>query len=140
MQDLLFWYNGDMEKNRFNINQVSKMTGLSAHTLRYYEKIGLLQNVSRDSNGYRQYGETDLAWIHFLIRLKETGMPISRMKQFSDLRSQGFSTVAERRKLLELHRKQVMKHLDDLVLNLSKIEEKIDYYKKLEKENERNPV
>lgn len=119
-----------MEK--FTINQISNFTGLSVHTLRYYEKIGLLNRVDRDTNGYRQYTESDISWINFLIRLRVTGMPISEMKQFSDLRSQGDSTISLRRELLENHQKNVLEQIKDLQNNLFKIEEKINYYKGLE--------
>ena len=119
-----------MEK--FTIHQISNFTGLSVHTLRYYEKIGLLNRVDRDANGYRQYTESDISWINFLIRLRVTGMPISEMKQFSDLRSQGDSTISLRRELLENHQKNVLEQIKDLQNNLFKIEEKINYYKGLE--------
>lgn len=121
-----------MEKGIFTIQQISNITGLSVHTLRYYEKIGLLNGVDRDVNGYRQYKESDISWINFLIRLRVTGMSVSEMKQFSDLRSQGDSTISLRRELLEKHQKNVLEQLKDLQNNLFKIEEKINYYKDLE--------
>lgn len=119
-------------ENIFTIQQISKMTRLSVHTLRYYEKIGLLNEVNRDTNGYRRYSESDISWINFLIRLRATGMPVSEMKQFSDLRSQGDSTISSRRELLENHQKNVLKQIKELKDNFNKIEEKIEYYKGLE--------
>jgi DNA-binding transcriptional MerR regulator len=121
-----------MEKKIFTIQQISNITGLSVHTLRYYEKIGLLNGVDRDVNGYRQYKESDISWINFLIRLRVTSMPVSEMKQFSDLRSQGDSTISMRRELLEKHQKNVLEQLNNLQNNLFKIEEKINFYKELE--------
>ncbi len=121
-----------MDKKTFTIQQISNITKLSVHTLRYYEKIGLLDKVERDINGYRQYTESDISWIYFLIRLRVTGMPVSEMKQFSDLRSQGDSTVSLRRELLEAHQKNVEEKIKDLQNNLHKIEEKINYYKRLD--------
>lgn len=121
-----------MEKRIFTIHQISNISGLSVHTLRYYEKIGLLNRVDRDVNGYRQYTESDISWINFLIRLRVTGMPVSEMKHFSDLRSQGDSTISLRRELLENHQKSVLEQIKDLQNNLFKIEEKINYYKGLE--------
>ncbi|GED29796.1 MerR family transcriptional regulator [Brevibacillus centrosporus] len=120
---------------QFTIQQISQITGLTAHTLRYYEKIGLLDGVARNESGYRKYRESDLLWIDFLIRLRETRMPISEMKQFSDLRSQGKATIKERRTLLERHQNKVTKQIADLKENLLKIEHKIAHYKALEEED-----
>jgi DNA-binding transcriptional MerR regulator len=119
-------------ENLFSIQQVASMTGLSTHTLRYYEKIGLIKNVQRAQTGYRQYTDVDLAWIQFLIRLRVTGMPMLKMKQFSDLRQQGDSTITARKELLEEHYNDVLDKIEELELNSHKIEEKIAHYKKLE--------
>ena len=119
-------------ENLFSIQQVASMTGLSTHTLRYYEKIGLIKNVQRAQTGYRQYTDFDLAWIQFLIRLRVTGMPMLKMKQFSDLRQQGDSTITARKELLEEHYKDVLGKIEELELNSERIEEKIAHYKKLE--------
>lgn len=119
-------------ENLFSIQQIASMTGLSTHTLRYYEKIGLIKNVQRDQTGYRQYTDVDLAWIQFSIRLRVTGMPMLKMKQFSDLRQKGESTITARKELLEEHYKDVLGKIEELELNSHKIEEKIAHYKKLE--------
>ncbi|MCA4152752.1 MerR family transcriptional regulator [Priestia megaterium] len=119
-------------ENLFSIQQVASMTGLSTHTLRYYEKIGLIKNVQRAQTGYRQYTDLDLAWIQFLIRLRVTGMPMLKMKQFSDLRQKGESTITARKELLEEHYNDVLGKIEELELNAHRIEEKIAHYKKLE--------
>ena len=119
-------------ENIFTIKKISKITGLTVHTLCYYEKIGLLNEVSRDINGYRQYSEADISWINFLIRLRVTGMSVTDMKLFSDLRSQGETTISARRELLEIHQNKVLKEIKELKDNMMKIEEKIDYYKRME--------
>ncbi|WP_034264836.1 MerR family transcriptional regulator [Priestia aryabhattai] len=114
------------------IQNISSITGLSTYTLRYYENIGLLSNIERDENGYRTYRQTDILWIDFLIKLRKTGMPIINMKRFAELRRQGDSTATARRELLEIHQENVLKQIKELESNLTKISEKIDYYKKLE--------
>ncbi|MBK0008792.1 MerR family transcriptional regulator [Priestia aryabhattai] len=119
-------------ENLFSIQQVASMTGLSTHTLHYYKKIGLIKNVQRAQTGYRQYTDVDLAWIQFLIRLRVTGMPMLKMKQFSDLRQKGDSTITARKELLEEHYKDVLGKIEELELNSQRIEEKIAHYKKLE--------
>ncbi|WDW07445.1 MerR family transcriptional regulator [Priestia aryabhattai] len=126
-------------ENLFSIQQVASMTGLSTYTLRYYEKIGLIKNVQRDQTGYRQYTDVDLAWIQFLIRLRVTGMPMLKMKQFSDLRQKGDSTITARKELLEEHYKDVLGKIEELELNSQRIEEKIAHYKKLEIAEKQQP-
>ncbi|QRG68308.1 MerR family transcriptional regulator [Brevibacillus choshinensis] len=119
---------------RFSIQEAAKITGLTVHTLRYYEKIGLLDGVARNEQGYRQYAKSDLDWVDFLMRLRETGMPIAEMKRFSDLRSKGISTVPARREMLESHQVQIELQLKSLEENLESIRKKIDYYQTLEEE------
>ncbi|MEQ9618973.1 MAG: MerR family transcriptional regulator [Deltaproteobacteria bacterium] len=115
------------------IKDVSELTGLSKHTLRYYEKIGLIDQVKRRGDGHRYYSENDVAWIEFLNRLRVTGMPISRMKTFADLRRKGNSTAGERREMLENFKDDLYQRLTDLSKHLEAIEKKIKHYKELEK-------
>ena len=87
------------------IAQVAEATGLSTHTLRYYERIGLLDSVQRRDNGHRVFRAEDMTWLAFLLRLRDTGMPIAQMLQYAALRRQGDSleSVSARQRLLELH-------------------------------------
>src|SRR6476469_5248036 len=85
------------------ISQMAAATGLTEHTLRYYEKAGLVRSVPRAASGHRLYGANDQAWLHFLLRLKATGMPIAAMRAFADLRYAGEHTAGARRALLEAH-------------------------------------
>ena len=77
-----------------SIQQVAVVTQLSTHTLRYYERIGLLAPIERASSGHRRYSSQDIAWINFLSRLRTTGMPIREMQQFAELRREGNRTVS----------------------------------------------
>lgn len=104
------------------------MTGLSSHSLRYYEKIGLVGGVGRNKQGYRQYADADLSWIEFLLRLRATGMPIRDMKRFSDLRSKGDSTINERREMLENHEEKIKTQIQELMEHLARIQEKVSFY------------
>lgn len=119
-------------ETELTIQQVAALTGLSMHTLRYYERIGLLDPVNRASNGHRRYSAGDIAWIEFLIRLRATGMSICRMQQFADLRRQGSATFGERRALLEAHYLDVQNRLQELHHHLAAIEEKMKHYQELE--------
>lgn len=79
------------------VKEVAALTGLSAHTLRYYKREGLVDPIGRAQSGRRRYSERDMAWIEFLGRLRATGMPIRKMKRFANLRRQGDPTVPARR-------------------------------------------
>ena len=85
------------------ISEVAELTGLTPHTLRYYERVGLIAPVLRAVGGQRRYAASDLEWIRFLLRLRETRMPIGQMQRFARLRAEGDSSVSERRQMLEAH-------------------------------------
>ncbi|MDO4231640.1 MAG: MerR family transcriptional regulator, partial [Lautropia sp.] len=110
------------------IDEVSRRSGLSIYTLRYYERIGLIAPVLRDSGGRRRYAESDLAWIAFLLRLKATRMPIAQMKRFAELRSAGDHTIAERRTLLEAHLKEVSAQIRSMQHAARALKDKIAHY------------
>ena len=86
------------------IGELAKRSGLTAHTIRYYERIGLLPYADRNQSRQRDYDASILTWIEFLGRLKTTGMPIRDMLRYAALRERGVGTEAERRDLLERHR------------------------------------
>jgi DNA-binding transcriptional MerR regulator len=114
------------------IAEVAALCGLSAHTLRYYERIGLLDPVARVHGGQRRYDAHDLAWLAFVQRLRATGMPIRDMQRFAELRRQGESTIAERRALLEEHRDEVLEQIRELQRDLAAVTDKISQYQHLE--------
>lgn len=110
------------------IGQLAKRSGLSAHTIRYYERIGLLPRADRDRSGQRDYDASILVWIEFLDRLKTTGMPIRDMLRYAALRERGADTEAERCKLLEQHRERVRAHVAELQACLLVLDTKIAGY------------
>ncbi|MEG3175925.1 MerR family transcriptional regulator [Sphingomonas sp. RB3P16] len=110
------------------IGQVAKRSGLSAHTIRYYERIGLLPYADRNSSSQRDYDASILVWIAFLGRLRATGMPIREMLRYSELRERGSATEAERRDLLDQHRIRVRAHVADLQACLLVLDTKIAGY------------
>lgn len=110
------------------IGELARRTGLSAHTIRYYERIGLLPYADRDRSHQRDYDASILVWIDFLGRLKTTGMPIREMLRYAALREQGDGTAADRRRLLEDHRVRVRAHVADLQACLLVLDAKIAGY------------
>ena len=107
------------------IGELARRTGLTAHTIRYYERIGLLPRAGRDGSGQRDYDGSILIWIEFLDRLKTTGMPIREMLRYAALRERGATTGPDRRLLLESHRDKVRAHLADLQAALLVLDTKI---------------
>ena len=77
------------------IQQVAQQTGLSIDTLRYYERIRLIEPIRRVPNGHRRYTQEDIDWISLLMHLKETGMPLAQMVRFAQMRRQGPSTLLD---------------------------------------------
>ena len=110
------------------ISEVSKLSGLSVHTLRYYEKEGLLQNIYRNNSGRRVYSETDLEWLVWIKRLKSTGMSLQGIKQFCALRSQGNKSIGDRKKMLSEHAGQLKSDIQRLQAELAIVEYKVEAY------------
>jgi DNA-binding transcriptional MerR regulator len=112
----------------FTIAEVAEQTGLTAHTLRYYERAGLLDPPERDWNGHRRYSERDVGMLRLLTRLRATGMTIAEMRRYADLCRVGPGTFDERRGLLEEHRRQVLARIAELQGDLALIDHKIGVY------------
>ncbi|BAY86636.1 MerR family transcriptional regulator [Calothrix parasitica NIES-267] len=125
-------------EGELTIQQVAKLTGLSVHTLRYYERNGLLEPVTRAANGHRRYSEQDVKAIKFLNKLRATGMSIRKMQQFAILFREQPEAVDERRAILEEHEQEVQERIRELNRNLEVIQWKIQHYKNLKIESERN--
>lgn len=117
-----------IQEQVYTVQQVAELTGISAHTLRYYEKIGLLSPIGRHENGHRRYVEDDLGWIHFLKLLRATGMSIQHMQQFMDLARGGDDTIADRLELLSEHRAELFVRISELQDHLEHLDRKIAYY------------
>ena len=111
------------------ISDAAAATGLSTHTLRYYERAGLmLDPVERASSTHRRYGDADIAWVRFLTRLRSTGMPIATIREYTELVRRGDETVETRRELLVRHRVAVLTQLEDITASLAAIDIKIAVY------------
>lgn len=119
-------------ESHLTIEEVAKRTGLTAYTLRYYERIGLIAPVTRAAGGQRRYAASDMAWIEFLLRLRTTRMPIGMMRTFATLRGAGDSTVPERRQLLEEHLREALAEIDAMRQSANALQAKIEHYQSIE--------
>ena len=116
-----------VQEQTYTIAEVAERTGVSAHTLRYYERIGLL-DIGRQASGHRRFSTNDLDRVVFIGRLRATAMPIRDIQRYFALVAGGPSTEDERLALLEAHRRIVRDRLHELESALDAIEHKIAYY------------
>lgn len=112
----------------YSIAEVAEKTNLTAHTLRYYEKEGLLPFVDRSDSGNRDFKEKDLEWLELICCLKNTGMPIKKIKEYIRLCLKGDDTLDVRREIFIKHREDVINQMAELQKNLDKINCKINFY------------
>jgi DNA-binding transcriptional MerR regulator len=114
------------------IQEAAESTGLSVHTLRYYERIGLLIPVERAANGHRRYDQSDLDRVTLINRLRLTGMPLDQIKRYTDALALGDATIPERIELLEAQRQAVLQQINTLTEMLGWIEYKLGTYQEKE--------
>lgn len=114
---------------QYSIGEFSKLTGLSIHTLRYYEHENLII-PQRDSCNRRRYSDKDLAWVEFIKRLKDTGMSIKEIQNYAYLRALGESTICERMNMLISHREALNDQIEGLQAHMKKLDSKIEFYYK----------
>ena len=121
-----------MQKTGYTIRSMAERCGLTAHTLRYYERVGLIQPVGRAHNGHRRYSDADEAWIHFLHCMRATSMPIREMQRYAELREIGDGTSEQRRKILEDHQSAIATQIVELQKAHALLTHKIANYKAIE--------
>jgi DNA-binding transcriptional MerR regulator len=126
----------ELEKDRLTIQEVAEVTGLSPHTLRYYERVGLIHPIDREQNSHRRYTREDVGWIDFLTKLRATGMSIKDMQRYAELQRRGEETLAERVEMLKSLRDKVEAHMEELNEHLQLIHYKIEIYQKIVIEKE----
>ena len=108
------------------IAEAAERSGLTSHTLRYYERDGLmLFPVGRSSTGHRRYTDRDLTWIELVARLRATGMPIRDVRRYAELVRAGAGNEQERLELLRAHRRAVLDQLAEVQDHLGAIDRKI---------------
>ena len=121
----------DIQKDKLTIQDVAEATGLSAHTLRYYERVGLIHPIGREENTRRNYTADDIGWIEFLMKLRATGMSIKDMQRYAELQRQGDETLPERVEMLKSLRGHVEARIDELNEHLKLVRYKIEIYSQI---------
>jgi DNA-binding transcriptional MerR regulator len=115
--------------NRYSPSETAAKSGFSLDTLRYYEKIGLLDGIARTSGGKRVFSEDDLGWLGLLRCLRDTGMPIAQMCRYATLARDGDTTLTERMRLLEEHARDVEERMRLLQQQYDYLRRKIDWHR-----------
>ncbi|MCX5198049.1 MerR family transcriptional regulator [Streptomyces sp. NBC_00249] len=119
-----------LTETRYTISEVEARTGLTQHTLRWYERIGLMPHVDRSHSGQRRFSDRDLDWLSFVGKLRATGMSVADMVRYAELVREGEHTVEARRELLERTRREVRARIAELTDALGVLDFKIGMYAK----------
>lgn len=121
----------DIIAKYYTIKQAAEKTGLSEHTLRYYDREGLLPLLKRSESGIRRFSDNDVEWIGLICCLKNSGMSIEKIKEFMILCLKGNETCEERRELLLMQKEHILKQMEELEKSLGTINYKINHYKEI---------
>ena len=117
-----------MPRKEYSIQEVAELTAVSVHTLRYYERIGLIGDVQRAKSGHRRYSKDDVHWIKFLTAFRAAGMSISQIQAYLELLRAGDTTLHERRDLLIAHHREMQERIRELSETLAYVEHKIEWH------------
>ncbi|MDQ1045170.1 MerR family transcriptional regulator [Streptomyces sp. V4I2] len=115
-------------QDSYTISEVVAITGLTAHTLRWYERIGLMPHIDRSHTGQRRYCNRDLDWLDLVGKLRLTGMPVADMVRYAELVREGDHTYTDRFELLKETREDVLARIAELQDTLAVLDRKINFY------------
>jgi DNA-binding transcriptional MerR regulator len=113
----------------FSPGEVAERSGFSLDTLRYYERIGLLDGIERTRSGHRRFAQSDLEWLGVLRCLRDTGMPIAEMRRYAESAREGDRTLDERMALLIKHEARVEQHIAELRAQQEHLRDKVAWYR-----------
>lgn len=112
------------------IREVSERYGLSADTLRYYERVGLIPPVPRNGSGIRDYDAASLGWVELIKCMRSAGVGIEALSEYCRLFQQGEETLEARKSLLVEQRRQLLERMEDMRRSLNRLDEKIEHYER----------
>jgi DNA-binding transcriptional MerR regulator len=116
-------------KTEMTIAEAAREAGVSVHTLRYYERAGLLTPIQRNGSGHRRFTPRDVEWVVVCTKLRATGMPIRRVREYAELVAEGEGNETARLGLLEAHRRDVLEKMAEIQRNLELIDYKVRLYR-----------
>lgn len=112
----------------YTVKQVAEKMGISAHTLRFYDKEGLFPHVSRDANNVRLFSEVDLEWVSIVQCLRETGMPLAEVKEYIHLCLLGDSSIPTRYQMIQNQVQRAEQELAAMEKRINTLRRKVEYY------------
>lgn len=112
------------------ISEVSEKYDLTADTLRYYERVGLLPSVNRNASGIRDYDEKDIEWVGFIKCMRNAGLTIETLTEYVGLVQQGDQTIESRKELLKKQREQLLQKMVEMHKTLDLLNYKIELFEK----------
>lgn len=115
----------------YTVTQAAKMLGVSVHTLRYYDDLGLFPFLQKDESNKRLFSEADLKWFKLLECLRASGFSINEVQRYVELCNKGNSTIPERLELLKPQKENLIRKIEEEKRQLKLLQFKIDYYEKL---------
>jgi DNA-binding transcriptional MerR regulator len=115
----------------YTIKQTAAKTGLTDHAIRYYDREGLLPLLERTDSGIRKFSDADIDWLGLICCLKNSGMPINKIKEFMNLCLQGETTCEERKSILLEHKEHILQQMELLQDSLSTVNYKLEHYKEV---------
>ncbi|RUT33665.1 MerR family transcriptional regulator [Paenibacillus zeisoli] len=115
----------------FSIKEVAEMLGIPPHTIRYYEKEGVLPSIGRDPHGNRMFEQKDLEWMDIMMWLRATGMSVAVIRQMVELAAKGVSTIPERKAILEQHKLELQRKQVELDKANEAVDKKLSIYESL---------
>ena len=110
---------------------MAEKEGITTHTIRYYDREGLLPLLERTESGIRKFSEEDIHWLELICCLKNSGMPLHRIKEFMNLCLQGEATCEERKQILVEHKQAILQQMKLLETSLNTVNYKIDHYREI---------
>ena len=123
-----------------HISKVSEKYDISQDTLRYYERVGLIPRVNRNSSGIRDYTEEDCRWVEYVKCMRSIGLPIDVLVQYVGLYQQGDETIHARQEILIDQRKQLITKLEEMNNVLIRMDDKIARYERIKVEGGRASI
>jgi DNA-binding transcriptional MerR regulator len=118
------------------ISEVSEKYDISAETLRYYERVGVIPPVNRSENGIRDYTEIDCNWVQFIKCMRNAGLSIESLIEYTTLFQKGSSTHNARKQILIEQRDELVTRISDMQTALDRLNKKIDGYDEIMKDYE----